>query len=162
MTAHTTTTPAELADRTTLAVALAMFIMALIFAIGVAEFFSPEGLATVLSITEKALAALVVFLVLSTYFLKFRRLEEAERRAYLADDGFLQSSFRRALSKSWMVVFVLLALLQALDKLVLDHLPAMPVEVVLQSVLSAMLIVFSIAFGASLGTPGGEEAGFGQ
>ena len=161
MTAHSTDTPtdtpAELADRTTLAVALAMFIVALMFAADVAGHFAAGGFADVLDVTGKGLAVLAVVVVIGTYFRKFRRMSASERSAYLAEDGFLQSSFRRALSKSWMAVFVLLALLQALDQLVLDRLPGMPIEVVLQSVLTLMLIAFSIAFVRVIGSDGDSD-----
>lgn len=158
MNAKTTPSPAELADRTTLAVAVAMFLVALMNGLSVAEHFADRGLAGMLDLAGKGLGVLAILVVLSTYFGKFRRMSASERAAYLADDGFLQASFRRALSKSWILVFVVLAVLQTLDNLVLDRLPGMPVEVVLQSVLTIMLVAFTVAFAAIVrGDDGADE-----
>ncbi len=157
MTPQTKSSPAELADRTTLAVALVMFIVALLFAISVAEHFAADGLANVLDLAGKGLAALVILLVIAAYAWKFRRMSASDQRAYLAEDGFLQTSFRRALSKSWMLVFVVLAFLQALDNLLLSRLPAIPIDVVLQSVLALMLVAFSVAFAVIVGLDNAES-----
>lgn len=158
MNSPVSTSPAEQADRITLAIALSMFFVSIMFAVGVAEFFAEQGLAAVLDIAGKALAVSAIVVILSTYLGAFRKLSDRDRKAYLDGDGFLQSSFRRALSKSWMLVFVALALLQALDHLVLDRLPAMPVEIVLQSVLTLMLISFSVAFALIIRSDDDDES----
>jgi hypothetical protein len=50
------------------------------------------------------------------------------------------------MAKSWMLSFVALVVLQALDTLVLARLPELPLEIVIQSVLALMLLLFSVAF----------------
>jgi len=73
-------------------------------------------------------------------------MSPAQRRRHLAEDGFLQVAFRAAMARSWMLSFLLLVILQALDKLLLGRLPEMPLEIVIQGVLAIMLLLFSIAF----------------
>lgn len=146
MNAQTTPSPAELADRTIQLVALSMFAVALVFCLSVAEFFASEAAAATIDIAVKVLAIAILGLMALLYFWKFRPMSPGQRRRHLAEDGFLQIAFRKAMAKSWMLSFLVLVILQALDNLVLGRLPEMPLEIVIQSVLAIMLLLFSVAF----------------
>lgn len=137
---------AELADRTIQLVVYAMFAVALVFCLSVAEFFASEPTAAIIDIVVKALGIAILGLMALLYFWKFRSLSPGQRRQHLAEDGFLQVAFRKAMAQSWMLTFVVLVILQALDTLVLGRLPYIPLEIVIQSILAIMLVLFSIAF----------------
>lgn len=146
MNSQNTFSSAELADRTLQLLAYAMFAVALVFCLSVAEFFASESTAAIIDIAVKALGIAILGLMGLLYFWKFRPMSPDQRRQHLAEDGFLQIAFRKAMAQSWMVSFLVLVILQALDKLVLARLPDMPLEIVIQSVLAIMLLLFSIAF----------------
>lgn len=146
MNAQTTPSPAEVADRTIQLVAWSMFALALVFCLSVAHFFATESIAAVIDVVVKLLAIAILGLVALLYFWKFRPTSTGERRHHLAGDGFLQLAFNKAMAKSWMMSFLVLVILQALDNLVLDRLPEMPLEIVIKSVLALMMLVFSFAF----------------
>jgi hypothetical protein len=69
-----------------------------------------------------------------------------QRRQHLAEDGFLQIGFRRAMANSWMLSFLVLIILQALDNLLLRRIPELPLEIVIKAVLALMLLLFSLSF----------------
>ena len=146
MNAQTTSSPADLADRTLQLVAGAMFALALIFSLSVAEFFAGESTAAIIDIAVKGLGITILGLMALLYFWKFRTMSRNQRSQYLAEDGFLQIAFQKAMARSWMLSFLVLVVLQALDNLVLDRLPAMPLEIVIQGILGIMLLLFSVAF----------------
>lgn len=146
MTAQTTSSPAELADRTVQLVAWSMFAVALVFCLSVAEFFASEPTAAIIDVAVKGLGIAILGLMALLYFWKFRSMSPRQRRQYLVEDGFLQVAFKKSMAQSWMLSFVVLVILQALDNLVLGRLPYMPLEIVIQSVLAIMLVLFSIAF----------------
>ena len=146
MKAQTTSAPAELADRTLHLLTWSMFALALIFSLSVAEFFAGESTAAIIDLAVKGLGITILGLMALLYFWKFRPMSRDQRRQYLAEDGFLQIAFQKAMAKSWMLSFLVLVLLQALDNLVLDRLPAMPLEIVIQGILAIMLLLFSVAF----------------
>jgi len=146
MNAQTTPSPAELADRTIQLLAWSMFAVALVFCLSVAEFFASEPAAAIIDIAVKVLAISILGLMALLYFWKFRSMSPGLRRQHLAEDGFLQIAFRKAMAKSWMLSFVVFVILQGLDDLVLGWLPEMPLKIVIQSVLAIMLLLFSIAF----------------
>ena len=137
---------AEIADRTIQLLAGSMFAMALIFCLSVAEFFAGESTAAAIDVVVKTLAIAALGLMALLYFWKFRPMTSAQRRRHLAEDGFLQIGFRKAMARSWMLSFLVLAILQALDNLVLERLPAMPLEITIKAVLGLMLLLFSFAF----------------
>lgn len=138
--------PAEIADRTIQLVAWAMFAVALVFCLSVAEFFASESVAAIIDIAVKGLGIAILGLMALLYFWKFRSMSSDRRREYLAEDGFLQLAFKNAMARSWMLSFLLLVILQVLDSLVLARLPEMPIEIVIQGVLAVMLLLFSVAF----------------
>ena len=146
MKAPATSSPAELADRSLQLVAWAMFAVALVFCLSVAEFFARESTAAIIDLAAKGLGIVILGLMALLYFWKFRPMSRGRRRQYLAEDGFLQIAFQKAMAKSWMLSFLVLVVLQALDNLVLDRLPAMPLEIVIQGILAIMLLLFSVAF----------------
>lgn len=146
MKARTSSSPAELADRTIQLVAYAMFAVALVFCLSVAEFFAGESTAAVIDIAVKILAVAIVASMALLFFWKIRPMSASQRRDYLSEDGFLQVGFQKAMARSWMLSFVALAILQVLDNLVLERLPQMPVDIVIKGVLALMLLLFSIAF----------------
>ncbi len=152
------TTPAELSDRLVRSTAMALFVVSIIFALAVVEFFVSPPTATALDWVGMGLGIVTVVLIASSYFGPYRRMKPVERSSCLAEDGFLQTSFRLALARSWMVTFVALALLQALDNMVLARLPEMPTDVVLQAVLALMLLIFSVIFGFLVRGEDGDEA----
>lgn len=137
---------ADLADRSLQLVALSMFVIAMLFVLSIAEFFADDAVAGYIDIAMKVLAVGIILLMVLVVAWKFRGMNRAQRRRYLAEDGFLQISFQRAMAKSWMISFVLLIVLQTLDRLVLERLPVLPVELVIEAVLALMLSIFSIAF----------------
>jgi len=157
MNARSTLSPAEVADRTLQLVAAAMFATALIFCLSVAEFFAGESAAVVIDVAVKALAVGVIGLMAVLYFLKFRPMTSDQRRQHLAEDGFLQIAFRRAMARSWMLTFLALVVVQVLDRLVLERLPGMPLETVIHAVLALMLVLFSVSFVAFTRSGGGDE-----
>ncbi len=138
--------PAELADRTLHLLIWSMFAVALIFSLSVAEFFASAAIAAIIDIAVKALGILILGLMALLYFWKFRPMSRDQRSQYLAEDGFLQIAFQKAMARSWMLSFLLLVILQALDNLILDRLPAMPLEILIQGILAIMLLLFSVAF----------------
>lgn len=146
MNAQTTPSPAELADRSLQLVAWAMFAVALVFCLSVAEFFASEPIAAIIDIAVKALGIVILGLMALLYFWKFRPMSRDQRSQYLAEDGFVQIAFQKAMAKSWMLSFLILVILQALDNLILERLPAMPLEIVIQGILAFMLLLFSVAF----------------
>ncbi len=146
MNAHSTPSPAEVADRTIQLLAAAMFAVALVFSLSVAEFFAGESTATVIDVTVKVLGMVILGLMAVLYFWKFRPMTPGQRRHELADDGFLQIAFRKAMARSWMLSFLVLIVLQAVDSLLLEPLPEMPLEIVIQAVLALMLLLFGLAF----------------
>ena len=146
MKAPATSSPADLADRTLQLVAWAMFALALVFCLSVAEFFASEPTAAIIDIAVKALGIVILGLMALLYFWKFRPMSRHQRSQYLAEDGFVQIAFRKAMAKSWMLSFLILVILQALDNLILERLPAMPLEIVIQGILAIMLLLFSVAF----------------
>lgn len=146
MNAQTTPSPAELADRSLQLIAWAMFAVALVFCLSVAEFFASEPIAAIIDIAGKALGIVVLGLMALLYFWKFRPMSRDQRGQYLAEDGFVHIAFQKAMARSWMLSFLTLVILQALDNLILARLPAMPLEVVIQGILAVMLLVFSVAF----------------
>ena len=146
MNAQTTPSPAELADRRIQLVAWSMFALALVFCLSVAHFFANESIAAIIDVVVKVLAIAILGLVGVLFFWKFRRTNTGQRRHYLAEDGFVQVSFEKAMAKSWMLSFLVLVILQALDNLLLERLPDMPLEVVIKALLSMMMLLFSVAF----------------
>lgn len=146
MNAQTTTSPAELADRTVQLVALSMFAVALVFCLSVAEFFASESTAAIIDVAVKVLAIAILGLMALLYFWKIRPMSPGQRRQHLAEDGFLQIGFQKAMATSWKLSFLVLVILQVLDNLVLARLPAMPLEIVINAVLALMLLLFSVAF----------------
>lgn len=137
---------AELADRTVQLVALSLFIVALLFVLSIVEFFADDSVANLIDWASKIMAVSVIALMVGLFALKFRSMPQSQRRQYLAEDGFLQIGFQRAMAKSWMLSFVALVMLQALDQLVLERLPELPLKLFIQAILAIMLGVFSIAF----------------
>jgi len=146
MKAPTSPSPAELADRTLQLLTWSMFAVALVFCLSVAEFFAGESTAAIIDIAVKGLGIVILGLMALLYFWKFRPMSRNQRCQYLAEDGFLQIAFHKAMAKSWMLSFLILVILQALDNLILDRLPAMPLEIVIQGILAMMLLLFSVAF----------------
>lgn len=146
MTPQSGSSPAELADRTLQIVAYAMFALALVFCLSVAEFFAGESTAAMIDIAIKILAAIILGLMALLYFLKFQPVNPGQRRQQLTDDGFLQIEFQKAMAKSWMLSFLALAILQALDHLILERLPEMPLDIVIKGVLALMLLLFCTNF----------------
>lgn len=138
--------PAELADRTLQLLVYAMFAVALVFCLSVAEYFANESTAAMIDLAVKALGIAILGLMALLYFWKVRPMSTDRLREHLGEDGFLQVAFQKAMAKSWMMSFVILTVLQALDNLVLARLPMMPLEVVIQSVLALMLLLFSVFF----------------
>ena len=143
---QSTSSPAELADRIIQLVAGSMFAVALVFSLSVAEFFANEPTAAIIDVVVKVLGIIILGLMALLYFWKFRPMSPGQRRQHLAEDGFIQIAFQKAMAKSWMLSFLVLVILQALDNLVLARLPTMPLEIVIQSVLAIMLLLFSAAF----------------
>lgn len=148
---------AEVADRTIQLLAGAMFALAMIFCLSVAEFFVSESMATVIDVALKVLGIATLGLMALLYFWKIRPMTSGERRQHLAQDGFLQVSFRKAMAHSWMLSFLVLVLLQTLDSLVLERLPAMPLEIAIKAVLALMLVLFSLAFVLFTRSSGSDE-----
>jgi len=146
MKAQTTPSPAELADRSLQLVVGAMFAVALVFCLSVAEFFASEPIAAIIDIVGKALGIVILGLMGLLYFWKFRPMSRDQRGQYLAEDGFVHIAFQKAMARSWMLSFLILVILQALDNLILERLPAMPLEIVIQGILACMLLLFSVAF----------------
>lgn len=157
MNVQTTSSPAELADRTLQLVAYAMFAVALVFCLSVAEFFVGESTAAVIDVAVKVLAIAILGLMALLYFWKFRPMSPGQRRQHLAEDGFLQIGFQKAMATSWMLSFLVLVILQVLDNLVLARLPEMPLEIVIKSVLALMLLLFSVAFPFFTRSSGSDE-----
>lgn len=149
--------PAELADRTLQLLVYAMFAVALVFCLSVAEYFASESTAAMIDLAVKALGIAILGLMALLYFWKFRPMSPGQRRQHLAEDGFLQIAFRKAMAKSWMLTFLVLVVLQALDNLVLERLPPMPLETVIQGVLAIMLLLFSVAFVTFARSGSGDE-----
>lgn len=137
---------ADLADRSLQLVALSMFVVAMLFVLSIVEFFSNDTVAGYIDIVMKVLAVGIILLMALLITWKFRGMSRVQRRQYLAEDGFLQIGFQRAMAKSWMISFVLLIVLQTMDRLVLERLPDLPLELVIEAVLALMLSIFSIAF----------------
>jgi len=137
---------AELADRTVQIVALSLFIVAVLFVLQIVEYFVDDPLANLIDWTTRFLAVGIVALTVGMLALKFRGMSRVQRREYLSEDGFLQIGFQRAMAKSWMLSFVVLVVLQSLDRLVLEPLPELPLKLVIQAILAIMLGIFSIAF----------------
>jgi len=146
MNAQTEPSPSELADRSLQLIAGAMFAVALVFCLSVAEFFAGDTIAALIDILVKALGIVILGLMALLYFWKFQPMSRDQRNQYLAEDGFVQIAFQKAMAKSWMLSFLILVILQALDKLFLERLPAMPLEIVIQGILALMLLLFSVAF----------------
>lgn len=138
--------PADIADRSLQLVAGAMFALALVFVLSVAEFFTSDSTAAIINLAVKMLGILILGLMVLLYFWKFRPMSRDQRSRYLGEDGFLQIAFQKAMAKSWMLSFVILAILQALDKLILERLPEMPPEIIIQAILAFMLLLFSATF----------------
>lgn len=149
---------ADKVDRSLQLIAFVMFAVSLMFALSVVEFFAGETMAVFLDIATKILAISVVLLMAALFIWKFRGTSRTERREYLSEDGFLQVSFQRAMARSWMISFLILAILQVLDESLLARLPTMPLEVVIQCVLAIMLAFFSIAFFLFTRTIAGEDS----
>ena len=146
MNTQPTPSPAEVADRTLQLLSVSMFALALVFCLSVAEFFARESMATVINLVIKVLGIAILGLMALLYFWKFRPMTSGQRRQHLAEDGFLQIGFRRAMANSWMLSFLVLIILQALDNLLLRRIPEMPLEIVIKSVLALMLLLFSLSF----------------
>jgi len=153
----TTPSPAEIADRTVQLVAGSMFAVALIFCLSVAEFFASDAATAIIDIVVKFLGVAILGLMALLYFWKLRPMSQDQRRQHLAEDGFLQIAFRQAMAKSWMLTFLILVILQALNNLVLERLPAMPLETIIQGVLAIMLLLFSVAFFIFTRSGGSDE-----
>jgi len=146
MKTQATSSPAELADRTVQFVTYAMFALALLFSLSVAEFFAGEASASIIDVVVKVLGIVILGLMGILYFTHFRSMSPGRCRRYLAEDGFLQTAFKKAIVVSWMMSFLVMALLQALDKTILVRIPVMPMKIVIQCVLAIMVLLFSVAF----------------
>lgn len=146
MKTSTPTNPADFAERLLHLVVLSMLGVAVIFAISIFSYFGPPAAEPVLDIVQAVLANLIIAAMIYLFVIKLRPMTTEQRRAYLSEDGFIYATFRKALARSWMFVLVLLSCLQALDNLVLSHLPPMPVDVLLQCVLVLLLVSFGVAF----------------
>jgi len=157
MKSQASSSPAEIADRTLQLLVYAMFAVALVFCLSVAEFFASDSTAAIIDVAVKALGIAILGLMALLYFWKFRPMSDNQRRQHLAEDGFLQIAFRKAMAKSWMLSFLVLVILQALDNLVLERLPEMPLEIVIQSILAVMLLLFSVAFLLFTRSSSGDE-----
>lgn len=146
MNAQATPSRAEIADRTIQLLAGSMFALALIFAMSVAEFFASESAAAVIDIFVKILGVTVLALMGLLYYWKFRPMTAGQRRDHFAEDGFLQTAFRKAMAQSWMLTFLALVILQVLDEWLLARLSGVPLEIAIKAVLALMLLLFSLAF----------------
>ena len=101
--------------------AVSLFALALVFWLSVAEFFASESMATVIDVAIKVLGIAILGLMALLYFWKFRPMTSGQRRRHLAEDGFLQIGFRKAMAGSWILSFLALVILQSLDNLLLRH-----------------------------------------
>src|SRR6056297_3941824 len=113
MNARTTPTPAELADRSVQLVAWMMFALALALSLSVVEFFVSDSTAGIIDAGSKVLGVAILGLGALLFFWKFRSMSRDELRRQVAEDGFLQTAFQKAMARSWMLSFLLLVILQA-------------------------------------------------
>ena len=146
MNTKTQLTVADAIDRFLQLVVLSLFFLAIMFGLYIAEHFTTGAAAEVIEWMTKIVAVLIVATILGAFFWKSRRIpNDAESRSQVLE-GFLQGAFQQALAKSWMFLFLVLALLATLDNLILSRLPEFSVEIVLYSILMLMLLSVCILF----------------
>ena len=149
MTHTATTSPAEIADRTILLLSYSLIAISAIFCLSVIEHFVEPALAAQINWLIKVFAIGVVVLTGGLIFWKFRSFTTDQRQRFLAEDGFLQIAFQKAMAKSWLLGISLLVMLQWAewdDGSLLQLLPPMPQSILVQLILAVFLVLFSIAF----------------
>lgn len=134
--------PAEVKDRHAKFAALALLALGAKYAVDAAAHFVGPAAARSLDYAGIALALGAVLLVVPMVYYKWRRLDRAGRRAFLSDDGFTATTFKKAQLISWTASMLLLVLFEAAS----DDFTGVPTRFYLQAALAVMFVTFSLSF----------------
>lgn len=146
--------PAEVKDRHTRLAAFGLLALGAKYALDAAAHFVGPAAARSLDRIGVALALGAVLMVLLMIYYKWRRLDSAGRRAFLSDDGFTASTFKKAQLISWAASMFVLVLFEAAS----DDLTGVPTSVYLQAAIAVMLLTFSVSFLILNRDPDGDGA----
>lgn len=134
---------AETADIHKQLAALCVFLLALKYAASAAMFLVDDTIVRYLDWFEIGSLLLILFLVLPMLAWKFRQLPKHQRQLYRDPDGYLATVTKQSMAKSWIVIWVMLMLFEAIAD---DFLLTLPTEFFVQCIIAIMLAIFSITF----------------
>lgn len=120
MTANQQLSIPDVADRHRRLVAFALLALGLQYALDATTYLVGSSLASRLALIGDGLALLVLALILPIVFWKVRNLSNEDWHLYRGADGFVARTIAQAHAGSWVVTFVVLALVRALDRTLSD------------------------------------------
>ncbi len=142
MTSKKNMSVAEHIDKMMQIVALATFLVAVIYAIATAKLLVTEETGDVLDIISKVLGILIFVLVLPG-FIKFMNLKRKNLEACREPESFVVEMFNKATGKAFQFTFLFLIFFEILSK---NYLADLPGEFFVKVIVSVTLAVFSISF----------------
>ena len=123
-------------------IALAVFLMAVAYAISVLEFFVSEDVKAVLNISSQVLGIIILLIVIPA-FVKFMRMKRKNRESCKEPEGFVIEVFDKATGKAFQFTFIFLIILEFFSGSYLLHLPG---EFFVKLIITVTLAVFSLTF----------------
>ena len=133
---------AELLDQFMQALAIALFLFALKFAISAGMHFADSTFLTLLDWAELGVALLAIAILLPAAF-HYRRLKSRLGQRFLESDGYVADIFKKSFAKSFSITFLFLVLLEIVTK---NQFLDLPARFFVQVILTMMLGTFGLTF----------------
>ena len=132
----------DVADRHRRLLAYALLVMGARYAARAAAHFVDPELALSLGFVADAFALIAVGLIVPIFVWKMRNASRADWHLYRNEDGFVAQTIARAQSASWVATFVVLLLLETVDRLS----GTLPTALFFDALLALMSFTFSGAY----------------
>lgn len=142
MTKKTTASIADIADRHRQYMAFGMFAVGLIYLIKAVELIAPAEMELPLEVILVTLAILTIALIAPMFVWKFRLRTAGERIVYFSKDGYAAQALEAAKQVSWVTTFLILALVESMDRLR----AVVPEQFFIKIILAIMLCTMSCVF----------------
>ena len=132
---------AEMADKHLKILAIAVFFMAIKYAVSAAMIFISEEFKGVVNVLELVVQVIAAVLILYIMFWKFRLLTREQRKKFFDSESYVVSVFNLAMQKALGITFVVLIILEAISRK-----SGLPADFFLNTIISLMLGVLSVVF----------------
>ncbi len=143
MSAIKKTSTADHVDNHKRLVCFAMFLLSLIYAVGVIKYVADEEVVSYLGILGKGLAGLFFVVLIVSIYWKVRFIPENQRHLFSSPDSYGMQALNRACMISWVLTFVCLSLIKLT---ISKDSSTFPAEFYLNLTVFVMLAVFSVTF----------------